>query len=299
MQKRQISNSAFTKYEDVYNELESSVNEYLRLTTEDNLTKFIKRKQSGALDNSGNYFRNRFAHIPDGSVAKAIKEAYLTGNDTEGIITTGDPEEQEIGIEQIALLTLMSNRLAKECTGQKKQQYYLKKDEAMKNLIASLYIIDKTGGEDYEEKYSYGIGEDKDGYEALYMDLPYIGQFAVHFGHKKDSIMKSAKNTAKSLLEKKQELGEISQEKLEELKEDLQTNILPEYTGYFFESVAAIPIPYNSKELNREFGRITGYQIPMEGTVNEKVIDILQKGKGEKKINLRELYTAGILKRMD
>ncbi len=247
MQEKRMLNSAFTTYEDTYDNLEKAVNKYLSLTTEKELEEFIKTKQKGRSDGSKNHFQNRLANIPNGNIKQAIKDAYLTGNDLEGILGTGDPEDQEIGIEQTALLMLMYNRLSKKCDGPEKREYYLKKDRAMKDLIASLYIIEKTGGEDYENKYSYGINEDEERYDALCIDLPYIGQIGIHFGHKRDSIIADAKNTAKSILEKKQELGEISKEELEVLQEDIKDDILPEYTGCFFEGVSAIPIPYNRK----------------------------------------------------
>lgn len=47
-------------------------------------------------------------------------------------------------------------------------------------------------------------------------------------------------------------------------------------------------------ELRSRFGRLTGYEINSITNVNEGVVKQLQN-----KINLREIYTAGILNRLE
>jgi len=100
----------------------------------------------------------------------------------------------------------------------------------------------------------------------------------------KNWIVERAHNSVKSILERKLELGQITEEQLQEITLDLDENgVLPEYCGKLYEYVGAMPIEYIGKEI-KKYREIIGSKLPEQITSED--IEILTKAK----LNERELY---------
>lgn len=210
------------------------------------------------------------------------------------------PAEQLDGITNMALLMYLSNQLKnkyvemmegniteeqKELYEEKKNSLLGWKDSATSSIMASIYVLSKTD-EEYGNYFSYGNRTDDDGKPTFVVDLPYIGQLCVHYGHinKKNEIVNNATDFVKSILQKKVELGQITQEQLIEITNELNENgVLPEYEGKLYEYVGAMPIEYVGEKIKRCM-KIIGNKLP-EDITSEDIK--LMKNNG---LNQRELY---------
>lgn len=292
-----------TTYEQIYQKLAKVTNVYLTLKDEESFEKFIlkeRRKNETNLENS-------LIELPLKNIKRTLKEQYVSEPINRGEIGTIDSEDQSYEIRNIALLMLMTNRLSKEYKymlekneniDENKKSKYIKnqrdllvwKNSATSDLIASLYVLEKTGEEEYKDLFLYGERKDDNNISNFVIDLPYIGQMSVHFGKAQDIILEEAKNKAISILERKKELGQIDENNLEQLKEELRTNnILPQYEGKLYEYASALPIEYigpNTKAKISEIGLDT--KLPEE--IEKKDIQKMQ----ENGLNEREAYYLAI-----
>ena len=79
---------------------------------------------------------------------------------------------------------------------------------------------------------------------------------------KKDAILKRAQETAKSILEKKVELGQITEKQLQKITTELEMKgILPQYEGKLYEYVGAMPIEYIGENI-KKYRKIIGNKLP-------------------------------------
>lgn len=306
MQKVSYMNVEIDKYEDIYRRLKKCfdisfgdgkkpglipMNEVRKLV-------YMRRKP----DYRNNMPENSLIEIP-GDLYSALKDTYISRDSSyvSGIIGCADtPEEQFDGITNMALLMYLSNHLSKEFkykfrdeTNPDRKKVFKKnertlldwKDIALSDIIASTYVLSKTS-EEYDNYFSYGSRSDDDNQSTFAMDLPYIGQLCVHFGweERKKWIVERAQNSVKSILEKKLELGQITEEQLQEITLDLDKNgVLPEYEGKLYEYVGAMPIEYIGENI-KKYRKIVGNKIP-EQITSEDIKIMTQNG-----LNERELY---------
>lgn len=235
---------------------------------------------------------------------EALKETYISRDPSyaSGYIgCTETIEEQLDGITNMALLMYLSNRVSKEYKAKanktdnlEKVKNYKKRENqlliwkgiSISDIIASIYVLSKTS-EEYADYFSYGSRTDDENQPSFVIDLPYIGQLCVHFGweERKNDIVQNAQYSIESILQKKVELGQITEEQLNKIKLDLYKNgVLPEYEGKLYEYVGAMPIEYIGKKVS-EIRTFIGNKLPEEIT-NEDVKKVTDKYK----LNKRELY---------
>ena len=297
------------KYDDIYRYLKKcfqisfgdenvpgliSINEVRKLIA-------LRRKD----DKKNNLPENSLMEIPkeNDKLLEVLKETYI-GRDSSyvsGMIGCVESAEEQLnGITNMALLMYMSNHLAKQFKfkidkniSNNKNEIYRKnykilltlKDIAISDIIASIYVLSKTS-EEYDDYFSYGNRQDDSDKATFVIDLPYIGQLCVHFGweEKKNAILERAKKTTKAILDKKLELGQISQEQKNRIIIDLDENgILPEYEGKLYEYVGAMPIEYIGDNI-KKYRKVMGHKLPEEITTND-INEMRRLG-----MNERELY---------
>lgn len=168
-------------YEQVYKRLQVMVNKYLSINNGRKIRSFNLGQ-----DNNGD-FENRLIEddlSPDELVSE-IKASYLSRDYVQGEIGLIDEEEQYDGIFNIALYTLMTNRVGKMFLHEKKQNSNINKEEKAKyneayrnlmleknsatiKLIYSLFIYKKTVN---DNDFFYGHRIDKDGNDNIVIDL--------------------------------------------------------------------------------------------------------------------------------
>lgn len=293
------TNKYLTRYEQIYQKLAKVTNFYLKSKKPEHFELFITSERG--INNTG--LNNLLIELPEGNVIDILKEQYMQKPNNEGEIGTIEPENQAYEVRNIALLMLMSNRLSKEYKNrieknrnidEKTKAMYAKnekdllvwKNNAISDLLASLYILEKTGGEKYKKFFSYGDSKDDNNKSTFIIDLPYIGQISVHFGPEKGNIMEEAKNKAMSILERKRALGQIDKAKLKQLREELNVSrILPKYTGKLYEYTSALPIEYigtTTQNMVKQIGLDTKIPEKIEKKDIEKMI--------ESGLNEREAY---------
>lgn len=245
---------------------------------------------------------NALIEIPE-NLFEALQKTYISRDSSyvSGPIGCAEtPDEQLDGITNMALLMYLSNHLAKQFKfkahneeNREKRELFNKKERTLLNfkdislidIIASTYVLSKTS-EEFEDYFSYGNRTDNENQPTFVIDLPYIGQLCVHFGwdENKDSIMQNAKDTAKAILEKKLELGQITEKQLQEITSELEEKgVLPEYEGKLYEYVGAMPIEYIG-EKTKNCRRIIGNKLP-ENINSEDIQKLYKYG-----LNQRELY---------
>lgn len=294
-------------YEQVYKRLQVMVNKYLSINNGRKIRSFNLGQ-----DNNGD-FENRLIEddlSPDELVSE-IKASYLSRDYVQGEIGLIDEEEQYDGIFNIALYTLMTNRVGKMFLHEKKQNSNINKEEKAKyneayrnlmleknsatiKLIYSLFIYKKTVN---DNDFFYGHRIDKDGNDNIVIDLPVYGQISVHFAKKENAkdvlerIKYEATQSTQLILNKKLELGQITKEKYEEIQNKLDKNdVFPEYTGKLYEYSSGIPLDYcgeKFKEAQKHF-RLSKKMV--NEINNEDIIRISQ----DEKYNSREIYYFGI-----
>lgn len=291
------TNKYLTRYEDIHFKLKKVVETYLTTQEPYYFKDFILDQRM----KNRTHLKNSLIEVPKGNIVDTLKEQYISKAITKGEIGTISSENQEYEIKSMALLMLMSNRLVKvyekeldnNRAGDKvTRQRYVKnranlllwKDNAISDLISSIYILEKT--EEYSDIFSYGESQDDRGKENFVIDLPYVGQISVHFGNKKEAILEDAKNKAMSILTRKRELGQIDENKYKEMMEQMQENdILPTYTGKLYENVSALPIEYigtHTSKIIKEIGLDSKLPEEMEREDIQKMI--------ERGLNEREAY---------
>lgn len=251
----------YSNYTDIYKKLKKVTNTYLKAEDINKVRKIILEQRRRNEDN----LENRLIELPENNMKSTIKSTYTKIDYLDGTIGTVEATDQFDGITNMTLLVFMSNRLSKsyrhkiknENLSPETKEIYRKnerallrwKDIATKDLLASLYILDKTESE-YKDFISYGHNKDKEGNDAFIIDLPFFGQISVHFGNKKPDIITDAQETVIGILQKKQELGQISQEEAQQLIKELdEDTILPEYTGKLYEYKSMFPIEYEGKNI--------------------------------------------------
>ncbi len=253
-------------------------------------------------DVRNNMPENSLIEIPR-DLYSALKDTYISRDSSyvSGIIGCIDtPVEQLDGITNMALLMYLSNHLSKkfkykfrdETNSDRKKVFKNNertllrwKDMALSDIIASTYVLSKTSDE-YDNYFSYGSRSDDDNQSTFVMDLPYIGQLCVHFGWdvRKKWIVERAQNSVESILKKKLELGQITEEQLQEIISDLNKNgVLPEYEGKLYEYVGAMPIEYIGENIKKH-RKMVGNKLPEEIT-GEDIKKMTRSG-----LNERELY---------
>ena len=286
----------YDNYTTIYEKLGKVTNLFLRLNSAEGIRRFIYMQTEENEDG----LENTLIEIPTDNIKKVIKDTYLKIDYLEGKLGIVDATDQFDGITNMALLMLMSNRMSKhykkkienENLPEEKYNAYHKnevcllrwKDMAMKDLIASLYILTKTDKE-YENLMSYGYRKDNQNRDSFVLDLPFFGQICVHFGNKMKYILMDAEKTAESILEKKLELGQISEEKKEELINGIEQEILPNYTGKLYEYSATMPIEYEGRK-NREVKEYLGLKEKLPEEINKRDISNLYS----LGLNAREIY---------
>lgn len=254
-------------------------------------------------DKRNNLPENTLIEVP-GNLFQALEETYISRDSdcVSGPIGCAEtPEEQLDGIINMALLMYLSNHLSKHYRFKSQEENmpsdYKKaykrnegqlltwKNIAITDIIASIYILAKTS-EEYEEYFSYGERKDDSNQPTFVIDLPYIGQLCVHFGseYNKETIVQNAKDTVKSILEKKVELGQITEEERQKIIIELdEKGVLPEYEGKLYEYVGAMPIEYIGENI-KKYRKIMGNKLP-EDITSEDIQNMAKKG-----LNQRELY---------
>ena len=294
------------KYEDIYIRLKkcfdiSFGNEKKRgLIPMSEVRKLVSYRRKPDLKN--NMPENSLIEIPP-DIYGALKDTYISRDPSyvSGSIGCAEtPEEQLDGITNMTLLMYMSNHLAKQYkfkfrdeSNPEKKKVFKKnertlldwKDIALSDIIASTYVLSKTA-EEFKEYFSYGSRIDDANQSTFVMDLPYIGQLCVHFGwdERKNWIVERAQDSVKSILEKKFELGQITEEQVQEITTELeQDGVLPEYEGKLYEYVGAMPIEYIG-ENTKKYRKIIGNKLP-EDITSEDIEKMKNKG-----LNQRELY---------
>ena len=301
--KENITASSFiTKYEDIHRNLQEITTTYL--SKEENLKDFILEQREK--NKSG--FTNSLIEIPETDIKYTLKKEYISNaNNISGELGVISPEDQTHEIKNMALLTLMSNRLSKyykyevennkslddktkEQYTKEKRRLLLSKDNATSDLIASLYVLEKTGGKKYSNLFSYGNRKYDNQKDTFTIDLPYVGQISVHFGNKKEFILQDAKNKAISILERKKELGQIKENNFNKIIEQLDTNgILPDYTGKLFEYVSALPIEYIGPHTKEKINKLSLDNKNPKQIKTEDIERIYRSG-----LNVREAYYLAI-----
>ena len=255
------TNKYVTRYEQIHKKLEKVVSIYTNSLSDKELKEFILKYRKANKEG----LRNSLIEVPEDNMKNVLQEQYASHSKVKGEIGTIPIEDQSYEIKSIAILILMSNRLSKfyskkldnQCLDEQKRQIYSKnerellvwKENATSELIASLYILNKTGGKEYQEYFSYGERKDKDkGTSTFVIDLPYIGQMSVHFGPDKLNIIEEARSKAMSILERKKALGQINKDDLKRLIEEL-TSLLNGQATVTLIPVQAVDTKEKVKEL--------------------------------------------------
>lgn len=297
------TNKYVTRYEQIYQRLAKVTSGYLKLRSRKNFEYFITSERG--INKTG--LNNSLIEIPEENIIEIIKEQYINEPNNEGEIGTIEPENQAYEIRNMALLMLMSNRLSKEYKNRLEKNEGL--DEATKakyeknekdllvwkknatsGLIASIYILEKTGGEKYKDLLSYGESKDEDNKSTFIIDLPYIGQISVHFGPNKLNIIEEARSKAMSILERKRALGQIDKNELKRLREELSVSkILPKYEGKLYEYTSALPIEYMGPTAKSK-----AQEIGLAGKLPEEITKEDIQKMAEIGLNEREAYYLGI-----
>lgn len=253
------NNVKFARYENVYNNLKKILELYLsKYDAKKIINLNQKQKQFNEDAFSNSLIENDFNFE---EIVKEIKDSYLSRDYIQGEIGLIDEGEQYDGIFNITLYMLMSNRMSKYYQQQinknnnlcdearkKYEDMYKKllslKIDATTKLIYSLFIYKETQSND---DFYYGHRIDNYGNDTLVIDLPVYGQISVHFGSKSnmEQVLHIAKQSAQKIMQRKLELGQISQKEYEEIVNKLENEeVFPEYTGKLYEYSSMIPLDY-------------------------------------------------------
>lgn len=178
-----MSRIRITRYEEIYEKLEKAKEDIKQNMSEQEIKDFIIRQRTG---NKNNELKNRLIGVP-ANVLECFEDTYSHGEELEGEVGIIEDEvDQYDGIITMSLLVLLSNRqkgiykekmedieymermgdtsLSSKMDGyrNKKRDALFNKDEALSELMAALYILDKTGDE-YKDYFYYGNKVDDKG----------------------------------------------------------------------------------------------------------------------------------------
>lgn len=289
------------KYEYVFNRLSKILNQYIKIYGTNHLYRSLlsenKRIDSGF---ENNLIENDFT--PEEFVEE-IKNSYLSRYYLEGEIGLIYGQEQYDGIFNIALYTLIANRLGKEYKKQCDKNYNLdintfdsykktysnlmsEKHKGATKLISSLFIYKETVS---DNDFFYGYNIDDYGNDAFIIDLPVYGQIGIHFGSKEtlETIEYLAKQSIELTLEKKLNLGQITEEQFNEIKNKADNEgILPTYTGKLYEYSSSMPLDYCGEKFERA-QKDLGLSGKMITDITDEDIKRISENR---KYNSRELY---------
>lgn len=244
-------------YEDVFNNFSDVLEEYLSMTDGESIREFnLYAGKGNSLTESD---------LTSNQLVEEIKKSYLSRNSLTGEIGMLDGNKQYDGIFNIALYMLMCNRLGKKYKFKlnddlnldentktiyknKYRDLMAKKHDAATKLIYSLFIYKET---ENDNNFYYGLKESKG--KILLIDLPTYGQISIHFGsqQKLSSILYLANQNINLILEKKLEMGQITEEKFNTIKSKVDNNkIVPKYKNKLYDYVSGIPLDYRGKRFH-------------------------------------------------
>lgn len=289
------------RYENIFKNFKNVLNQYLKISGSKKIHNFIFRQKT--LNDSGfenNLIENDFN---PSELVEEIKASYLSRDYLEGEIGLIDGQDQYDGIFNIALYTLLTNRLGKryqsefngnstldDTTKTAYKEAYKKlmaqKKDATTKLIYSLFIYKET---ENDNDFFYGCRTDDFGDNTFVIDLPIYGQISVHFGSEDalENIKYIARQNIDLILKKKLELGQITEEQFAEIKNKAENEgILPEYTGKLYEYSSAMPLDYCGEkfEMAQKDLNLSGKMIT---AINDEDIKRISENT---KYNSRELY---------
>ena len=160
------------------------------------------------------------------------------------------------------------------------------KKDATTKLIYSLFIYKET---ETDNDFFYGCRTDDFGNSSFVIDLPIYGQISVHYGSKEnlENIEYIAKQNIDLILEKKLELGQITEDQFEKIKGKAENEgILPKYTGKLYEYSSTIPLDYCGEkfEIAQKDLNLSGKMI---SSISDEDIKTISENR---KYNSRELY---------
>ena len=310
-------------YEEIDKDLKNVVNEYIKLLNDrinkqrdpynyrsqetevhDFLKEFILNERKASKEDR---LENRLIEVPTGTnLEKYFRQSYCEKAEwLSGELCCTNDNTQLDEISCLSLLMLLSNRIQKEkkiqnisksepWSQQKNQKEYYKKNEALTNLIASLYVISKTE-DGYGEYFSYGEFQDNNQKYAFVIDLPYYGQISVHFGNARnhDVDLEQSRDKAKSILKRKAELGLINGQTRDKLINELDNNnssVIPKYTGRLYEFASGIPFEFAGNRVKNTIKRLGFSTFDPEKMNHDDMLKICQSHE----LNDRERYYLAI-----
>lgn len=289
------------RYENIFANFKKVLNQYIKISGSKKIHNFIFRQKT--LNDSGfenNLIENDFN---PSELLEEIKSSYLSRDYLEGEIGLIDGQDQYDGIFNIALYTLMANRLGKEYKKQCDKNYNLdintfdsytktysnlmsEKHKGATKLISSLFIYKETVS---DNDFFYGYNIDDYGNDAFIIDLPVYGQIGIHFGSKEtlETIEYLAKQSIELILNKKLSLGQITEEQFNEIKSKADNEgVLPTYTGKLYEYSSSMPLDYCGEKFERA-QKDLGLSGKMITDITDEDIKRISENR---KYNSRELY---------
>lgn len=293
--------SQLPRYENIFNNLKKVLNQYIKMSGSKKIHNFNFKQKN--LNDSG--FENNLIEndLNPSELLEEIKSSYLSRDYLEGEIGLIDGQDQYDGIFNIALYTLITNRVGKlyqsefngnstldDTTRTAYKETYKKlmaqKKDATTKLIYSLFIYKET---ETDNDFFYGCRTDDFGNSSFVIDLPIYGQISVHYGSKEnlENIEYIAKQNINLILEKKLELGQITEDQFEKIKGKAENEgILPKYTGKLYEYSSAIPLDYCGEkfEIAQKDLNLSGKMI---SSISDEDIKTISENR---KYNSRELY---------
>lgn len=297
----QNKSTKLPKYEYIFNRLSKILNQHIKVYGTEHLYRSLlaqRKSIDSGFENS--LIENDFT--PEEFV-KEIKNSYLSRNYLKGEIGLIDAQDQYDGIFNIALYTLMANRLGKQYKIQCDKNYNLdiatfdsykktydnlmsEKAKGTMKLISSLFIYKETVS---DNDFFYGYNIDDYGNSAFIIDLPVYGQIGIHFGKAENlkNIEYFAKQHIDLILNKKLSLGQITEEQFKEIKSKADNEgILPDYTGKLYEYSSSMPLDYCGEKFEE-----AQKDLNLSGKMVTDITDEdIKRISENRKYNSRELY---------
>lgn len=297
----QNTSAKLPKYEDIFKNLENSLNEYLKVSNGKKIKNFSFSQKS--INDDG--FENRLIEtgLKPSELLAEIKDSYLRRDYLEGEIGTIVGDEQYDGIFNMALSMLISNRLAKhyihevesnsnldnstrKAYEEKIKHFMSEKKTSLTELIYSLYIYKET---ENDNDFFYGHRLDNNGADTFVIDLPAYGQISVHFGSESnlERVEHMAKQNIDLILKRKLELNQITKNQYNKIKSKANNGeVLPEYSGKLYEHSSAIPLDYQG----RNFIRAQRDLCLSKKMITDYTKSDIERISHNRKYNSRELY---------